>query len=73
MSNTPQVISAAEAARILSVSPRTVARWIKSGRLTPVTKLDGLRGPYLLDAQDVYAYAEQQRAAADVATEAVTS
>lgn len=45
MTTTRHTIGTAEAANILDVNRRTVGRWVESGRLTPILKADGLRGP----------------------------
>lgn len=47
------LIGVAEAARIMGVSRPTVTRRIDSGDLPIVAKLDGQRGPYVLDRNDV--------------------
>lgn len=47
------LIGVAEAARIMGVSRPTITRQIESGKLAYVAKLDGQRGPYVLDRNDV--------------------
>jgi excisionase family DNA binding protein len=51
-------ITVQEAADILGVSTTTIHRRIGDGTLTPITKVDGLRGPYLLSRADVEALTE---------------
>lgn len=53
----PTTCTAAEAAHLLNVNRATVTRWIQAGRLTPITKLPGLRGAYLLNTDEVHALA----------------
>lgn len=45
---TPDEITTRQAAEALQVTPRTVARWIKDGKL-PARKVPGYNGPYLID------------------------
>jgi len=40
-------------AEALGVDVRTIHRWVEAGRITPVYKLPGLRGPYLFTAAEV--------------------
>lgn len=60
-----RLVSAAEAARMLGVTPQTVARRVRAGELAPVVKGPGLRGAYLFDAEQI------ERAAAVKRSEAV--
>lgn len=41
------------AARELRVSVRTIHRWVEAGEITPIDKLEGLRGAYLFDEAEV--------------------
>lgn len=47
------LIGVTEAARIRGVSRPTITRQIESGKLAYVAKLDGKRGAYVLDRNDV--------------------
>lgn len=51
-------ITTAEAARILGITPRSVARAITDGRLNARKIGAGLTSAYLLDLDEVRAYAE---------------
>jgi excisionase family DNA binding protein len=44
------LIGAAEAAEILGVDRKTVARWAQSGKLPAIRKMNGWTGAYLFDA-----------------------
>lgn len=44
-----RLIGTAAACALLKVDRSTVARWVQSGRLSPVQKLDGPTGAYLFD------------------------
>jgi hypothetical protein len=46
-------------ARHVQLKPSTVNRWAKSGKLTPVLKLPGLRGDNLFALDDVLAFIEE--------------
>jgi excisionase family DNA binding protein len=50
---TADLVTVQEAAELLDVSTTTIHRRIDDGTLTPVTKIAGLRGPYLLNRADV--------------------
>jgi hypothetical protein len=66
--NTDDLVTSAEAARILDVDRSTITRWsdprLSDRRLIPVRKLDGLRGAKLFRRADVEALAEQLAATA---------
>lgn len=48
--NSPShLIGSAEVCDLLKIDRSTLTRWVKDGRLTPVTKLPGLRGGYIFD------------------------
>jgi hypothetical protein len=47
------LISSAEVAQRLGCDVRTVHRKVLRGQLTPLGKIDGLRGAYLFDAAEV--------------------
>lgn len=51
--NEPKRISVAEAARVLDVDPRTVARMIRRGELRGEKVYEGLRAPFLVPRADV--------------------
>ena len=48
MTTTPEEITTRQAAEVLQVTPRTIARWIKGGKLE-ARKVPGYNGPYLID------------------------
>ena len=56
----PDLIGAAEAARLFEVHPTTVSRWVSSGRLTPTYKLPGRNGAYLFHRAEIEALASQR-------------
>ncbi len=56
----PDLITSAEAARILSVNPATLARWAANGTLDPVTKLAGKNGAFLFARADVQRFAAER-------------
>ena len=64
MANVRPPITVAEAAERLGVSVRTVNRWISIGELTPLHKLNGIRGPWLLDPGTVDDFAARRAEAA---------
>jgi len=47
MTTPPDELTTRQAAEALQVTPRTVSRWIKAGRL-PARKVPGYNGPYLI-------------------------
>lgn len=49
------LLTTAQVAAIIGRNTRYVARLVDAGRLTPLTKLPGLRGAYLFRAVDVEA------------------
>jgi len=53
MTNTTNQIGVTEAAQILGVHIRTVHRRINRGDFDLVTKLPGVRAPYILDRDEV--------------------
>lgn len=50
------LITTAQVAAAKGVNPRTVARWVQSGRLPYATKLPGETGAYLFDPAVVDAF-----------------
>ena len=52
-SPTPETMTVGEASEQFGKSRRTIARKIKAGELTPVMKLPGKTGSYLLSAAQV--------------------
>lgn len=51
--NPPELIGSAEACALLGIDRSTLSRWVKDGRLTPTTKLPGIRGAFIFDRADV--------------------
>jgi excisionase family DNA binding protein len=49
----PDLMTAAQTAKKLGCSPRTVARMAEDGRITPAMKLPGETGAYLFDLAEV--------------------
>lgn len=47
------LLTTAQVAAILSVTPSGVARMVKRGALIPARKCEGLRGPAFFDPEDV--------------------
>lgn len=64
------LLSTAEVASKLGVTPQTVARRVRSGDLLPVGKGAGVRGPYMFDAARIEALAAGTAAAPAVRTDA---
>lgn len=60
--DTDDLLTTAQAAEVLGVTVRTVARWADSGRLTPAVEFPGLRGPRMFRQADVLALMEQRSA-----------
>ena len=58
------LVTTADAVVRLGVSACTVVRMVDNGRLTPQTKLAGLRGAYLFDRRDVEALAASRESVA---------
>ena len=56
---TTDLITTAQAAARLGVTPTTIINHMKAGRLVPVAKLPAVTGTYLFDAADVDALAAQ--------------
>jgi excisionase family DNA binding protein len=54
------LMSTAEAARLLSVDPATITRWVRQGRLTPVFKGPGRTGGFMFHRSDVERLARQR-------------
>jgi excisionase family DNA binding protein len=50
---TTDLITSAQASRIIGIHHSTVLKWVKAGRLTPAMKVPGLRGPMLFAREDV--------------------
>lgn len=53
MHNEPHYLTSAEAAERLGVDRSTLSRWVASGRIKPVWKMPGRRGPFLFRPADV--------------------
>lgn len=56
------VLTSKQAADLLGCSVSTISRMVADGRLTPVLRIEGLRGPMFFDADDIAAAAGQQEA-----------
>ncbi len=54
MSN-DELLFTAEAAQRLGVTPRTVNRWVREGKLTPVAQAPGPKGARMFRATDLEA------------------
>lgn len=65
MSN-PRTVSTREVATALGVSPRTVARWVEDGTLTPTAyfPMGKSRAAYLFDAEQIETLAAERKAEA---------
>ena len=51
---TPTVLlTSAEACEQLEIDRSTLSRWVALGRITPATKLPGLRGAFLFEPDEV--------------------
>ena len=57
-------IGTAEAAAALRCTTRQVARLVAAGRLEPLRKMPGLRGPYVFEREDVERLAAERAGAA---------
>jgi len=65
MTSTRQVlISAKEAAAILTEDPRSVQRKAKAGVIPFVAKLPGAKGAYIFDMEEIQAIVRERRAEA---------
>lgn len=51
--NNGELLTTSQVAEIKQVSERTIARWVRLGKLAPVAKAPGIRGAYLFRAEDV--------------------
>lgn len=49
----PDLVSTAEAARLLNCHVRTIHRLVVSGELAPAAKVPGLTGAYLFRREDI--------------------
>jgi len=56
-----ELLTTSEVAHRFNVSSSAVAKWVAAGKLTPVRKLPGVRGPMLFESADVDAFARQYR------------
>jgi len=61
MPNT-DTVPTAEAAQIIGVSVHTIARYARRGRLVPVVKGPGIRGPMFFKRRDVERLARERAA-----------
>lgn len=64
MTTSPDLIGAAEAARILGVSRVTFSRWARDGKVQVAVRMPGDTGATLFDRQDVIALLNERTAAA---------
>lgn len=55
--STHRLITTREAAELLRVTPRTIARQVAGGKLVPLEKLPGRNGAYLFDGEKIDALA----------------
>ncbi|WP_083812643.1 helix-turn-helix domain-containing protein [Gordonia neofelifaecis] len=46
-------LSTAEVARMFSVTPVTISRWVRSGRLRTAGKMPGTTGAYVFDRAEI--------------------
>ncbi|MFC8038730.1 hypothetical protein ACFUOZ_05200 [Paenarthrobacter sp. NPDC057355] len=53
-----QLIGAGTVSDILSIDRSTVSRWVASGKLVPLAQLDGARGAFVFDMNDLVKNAE---------------
>jgi predicted site-specific integrase-resolvase len=53
MPPTRDLIGSAEACQILGIHGSTLGRWVKAGRIAPVTQLPGANGAMLFSRSDV--------------------
>jgi IS30 family transposase len=58
--NSLEGMSVAEAALLLNTSPRTLTRRIQRGEFQQVFKLNGIRGAYVLNPEEVASMARGQ-------------
>lgn len=65
--NETHLLTTAEVAKRLGRSPRTIARWVESGDLTPAVTLPGPRGAFLFAPDVVEAKAVQSQQTPEVA------
>jgi excisionase family DNA binding protein len=49
----PDMLTTSQVAEILGKSTRRITQLVKSGRLRPALKLEGIRGAYLFEPQAV--------------------
>ena len=61
--STSRLVPTKDAARILRVTPRQIARLVESGALTPATRGDGPRGPFFFEEHAVEQLREERQAA----------
>jgi predicted site-specific integrase-resolvase len=47
------LLTSVQTAERLGIDRATLTRWVQAGRITPVMKLPGIRGPALFDPADV--------------------
>lgn len=53
MNNDVEHLTGAEAARRLHIDRSTLSRWVAAGRISPVIKLPGIRGPFVFEVAEV--------------------
>lgn len=53
--DTDDLLTTAQAAQLIGVTVRTIARWVDAGKLSPAVDFPGLRGPRMFRRDDVLA------------------
>lgn len=57
--DTPDQITTREAAELLGKSVRATIRLVESGKLQPIRKFPGLRGPYIFDRDTIETFSDR--------------
>lgn len=53
MAQLPTILTSAEVCALLHINRSTLTRWVAAGRITPETKLPGIRGAFIFSAAEV--------------------
>lgn len=61
MPESADLVSSGEAARVLGVSARQIARWANAGELEPAFRGHGVTGAFVFKSETVQAFAERRR------------